>query len=61
MDLDFDKNQDKMNLLISEMEKKLEKIYLGGGKNKIDKQHELGKLSARERIEYLLDKDSPQI
>ena len=39
----------------------MEKIYLGGGKTKIDKQHEQGKLSARERIEYLLDKDAPQI
>ena len=50
-----------MRQLISSMEKKLEKIYLGGGKAKIDKQHEQGKLSARERIEYLLDKDKPQI
>ncbi|MBI3503069.1 MAG: acyl-CoA carboxylase subunit beta [Bacteroidetes bacterium] len=61
MDLEFNKNEDKMKQLISAMEKKLEKIYLGGGKNKIEKQHEQGKLSARERIEYLLDKDLPQI
>ncbi len=61
MDLEFNKNEDKMKQLVSAMEKKLEKIYLGGGKSKIDKQHEQGKLSARERIEYLLDKDSPQI
>lgn len=58
MDLEFNKNEDKMKLLISQMEKKLEKIYLGGGKAKIDKQHEQGKLSARERVDYLIDKGS---
>jgi len=61
MNIEFNKNEDSMKLLISQMEKKLEKIYLGGGKTKIDKQHEQGKLSARERIDYLLDKDAPQI
>ncbi|MCE3279551.1 MAG: acyl-CoA carboxylase subunit beta [Bacteroidetes bacterium] len=61
MDLEFNKNEDKMNLLISAMEQKLAKIYLGGGKSRIDKQHEQGKLTARERIEYLLDKDSKSI
>lgn len=61
MDLEFNKNEDAYRQLISAMEKKLEKIYLGGGKAKIDKQHEQGKMSARERIDYLLDKDSPQI
>jgi 3-methylcrotonyl-CoA carboxylase beta subunit len=61
MDLEFNKNEDKMNLLISAMEQKLAKIYLGGGKSRIDKQHEQGKLTARERIEYLLDKDSKTI
>lgn len=49
-----------MRLLISQMEQRLQKIYLGGGKSKIDKQHEQGKLTARERIDYLLDKDSPR-
>ncbi len=61
MDSDFDKNQDKMNLLISEMEKKLEKIYLGGGKNRIEKLHEQGKMTARERIAFLIDKNSETI
>lgn len=61
MDIEFNKNEDSIRQLISAMEKKLEKIYLGGGKSKIDKQHEQGKLSARERLEYLLDKDRPQI
>jgi len=60
-DLEFNKNEDKIKQLISTMEKKLEKVYLGGGKARIDKQHEQGKLSARERINYLLDENSPQI
>ncbi|MEW6195903.1 MAG: acyl-CoA carboxylase subunit beta [Bacteroidota bacterium] len=33
-------------------------IKLGGGKSAIQKQHEKGKLTARERIEKLIDKDS---
>lgn len=61
MDLEFNKNEDKMNLLISAMEQKLAKIYLGGGKGRIEKQHEQGKLTARERIDFLLDKDSKSI
>ena len=58
MDIEFNKNEDRMNMLISAMEQKLAKTYLGGGKAKIDKQHEQGKLTARERIEFLLDKDA---
>lgn len=54
-EIDFNKNEDAIKLLISEMEQKLAKIYLGGGKSRIDKQHEQGKLTARERIEKLID------
>ena len=61
MNIEFNKNEDKMQLLISAMQKKLEKIYLGGGKSKIEKLHEQGKMSARERIAYLLDKNSETI
>ena len=61
MDIEFNKNEDKMRLLISQMEQRLNKIYLGGGKSRIDKLHEQGKMSARERIDFLLDKDSPRI
>ena len=61
MNIEFNKNEDKMQLLISAMEKKLEKIYQGGGKSKIEKLHEQGKMAARERIEYLLDKDAETI
>ena len=58
MDIEFNRNEDVMKQLISGMERKLEKIYLGGGQSRIDKLHEQGKMSARERIAYLIDKDS---
>ncbi|MBA3666036.1 MAG: acyl-CoA carboxylase subunit beta [Bacteroidetes bacterium] len=61
MDLEFNKNDDKMRLLISQMEQRLQKIYLGGGKARIEKLHEQGKMSARERIDFLLDKNAPRI
>jgi acetyl-CoA carboxylase carboxyltransferase component len=59
-DLTFNKNDDAMRLLISEAKKRFEKIQLGGGQKSIDKLHEKGKLTARERIEALLDKNKPQ-
>jgi len=58
MDLKFNKNDDSMRLMISEMNQKLEKIYLGGGKKKIEKTHAQGKMTARERIDYLIDDKS---
>ena len=58
MNIDFNRNEDKLKQLIRQMEQKLEKIYLGGGKSRIDKQHEQGKLTARERVDFLRDKDS---
>jgi acetyl-CoA carboxylase carboxyltransferase component len=61
MDLEFNRNDDKMRLLISQLEQRLNKIYLGGGKSRIEKMHEQGKMTARERIDYLFDKNSPRI
>ena len=58
MDLDYNLNEDAMKLLISELNQKLEKIYLGGGKEKLEKQRQKGKLTARERIKYLIDDKS---
>lgn len=55
MDLNFNKNEDHNKLLVSELKKKLAKIKLGGGEKRIAKHHEKGKLTARERIDYLLD------
>ena len=57
-DLEFNKNDDKMRLLISEMKRKYATVSLGGGNKKIEKQHKKGKLTARERIEYLKDTDA---
>ncbi|MEE2700091.1 MAG: acyl-CoA carboxylase subunit beta [Bacteroidota bacterium] len=54
--LEFNKNDDKMRLLISEMKRRHVEVALGGGKKKIEKQHAKGKLTARERIDYLKDK-----
>lgn len=60
-ELEFNKNEDKMRLRISEMEQKLEVIYQGGGKKKIEKHHSKGKLTARERIEKLIDPNTDTI
>ena len=61
MDLQFNQREDKNKLQVSDLRKKLAQIYLGGGKKRIEKHKEKGKLTARERIEYLLDKDKPTI
>lgn len=59
-DLEFNRNADVMRLAVSNLNQILSKIYLGGGKDKIAKQHEQGKMTARDRIDYLLDKDKPR-
>ncbi len=58
INLDRNKNQDAMQLAVSRMNHRLEKIYLGGGEKRIAKQHAKGKMTARERVEYLRDDDS---
>jgi acetyl-CoA carboxylase carboxyltransferase component len=60
-ELEFNRNEDKMMQLVGIMNRKLDKIYEGGGKSKIAKEHEKGKLTARERVDYLLDKDAPRL
>jgi acetyl-CoA carboxylase carboxyltransferase component len=59
--LEFNKNEDKMMQLVGTLNRKLDKIYDGGGKSRMDKERKKGKMSARERIDYLLDKDAPRI
>ena len=54
-ELEFNKNEDAMRLKITQLKRELEVIYEGGGKKRIEKLHEKGKLSARERIDLLLD------
>ena len=58
MDLNFNKNEDQNKLLLSDLRKRLVKVKLGGGTAKIKKQHAKGKMTARERIDYLLDSKS---
>lgn len=58
MDLEFNKNDDKFRQLTSQLKSKSKKTMLGGGEKKIDEQHQKGKLTARERIEFLTDKDA---
>lgn len=57
-DNQFNKNEDNMKLILSDLNYKRAKVYLGGGEDKIAKQHKIGKLTARERIKFLLDKDA---
>jgi 3-methylcrotonyl-CoA carboxylase beta subunit len=56
--LDFNKNEDAMRQSLSQLRTRLEKIALGGGKKAIEKQHEKNKLTARERIRYLVDDEA---
>ncbi|MEY5041441.1 MAG: hypothetical protein RLZZ414_989 [Bacteroidota bacterium] len=58
MDKNFSNNADKMNVLIADLHKNLQEVYLGGGVKKIEKLHQQNKLTARERIDLLLDKNS---
>lgn len=58
MDLEFNKNEDLNKQLIFHLNKKLQKVHLGGGEARIEKEHAKGKLTARERISYLTDDDS---
>ncbi len=57
-DINFNLNEDKMRIAVDELKAKLQKIYLGGGQKKIDSEHKKGKMTARERIQYLIDKNS---
>ncbi len=61
MDLSFNINEDHNKLQRSELKKKLARIAQGGGKSRIEKHHAQGKMTARERIDYLLDKGSDRI
>lgn len=60
-DMEFNKNEDKMKLLLGDLGKNLERVYKGGGEKKIAKEHAKGKMTARERIDYLLDQGKDAI
>lgn len=54
---EFEKNKDAMRMAVNYVNERLEKIKTGGGKKSIEKQHEKNKLTARERIAYLVDSE----
>ncbi|BFP42912.1 carboxyl transferase domain-containing protein [Flavobacteriaceae bacterium GF1] len=61
MDLNFNKNEDHNKLMLAQLRRKLADLKLGGGKKRIEKHHAKGKMTARERIAYLLDSDEAAI
>ncbi|MGZ5285101.1 MAG: carboxyl transferase domain-containing protein, partial [Kaistella sp.] len=61
MDLEFNKREDQNKLKLAEINRLFAEIKKGGGEKRLQKQRDEGKLTARERIEYLLDKKSESI
>ncbi len=61
MSIEENRNIDEMKLKVSQWKRLRSTIHLGGGQKAIDKQHEQGKLTARERIALLLDKNKDTI
>jgi acetyl-CoA carboxylase carboxyltransferase component len=61
MNLEKNRSEDWMKMMISEVKRQMEIVKLGGGKKTIEKQQERNKLTARERINYLHDSDKPFI
>ncbi|MBS1503600.1 MAG: acyl-CoA carboxylase subunit beta [Bacteroidetes bacterium] len=59
MNLEFNKNEDINKQLVFELNTRLKKVYEGGGEKAAARQKEKGKMLARERVAYLLDKDRP--
>ncbi|MFZ7114203.1 MAG: acyl-CoA carboxylase subunit beta [Bacteroidota bacterium] len=57
-DIEFNKNEDAMRQLVDALKHRQSKIAEGGGPKNAAKQKEQGKMLARERIEYLIDKNS---
>ena len=47
-----------MKEVVAELQRRREQAWLGGGKARIEAQHKRGKLTARERIELLMDENS---
>ncbi len=61
INLEFNKNEDAMKMAISDLKKINEQVKLGGGKKSIERHKEKGKLTARERLELLFDKNKPTL
>ncbi len=58
VNIEHSKNEDAMKLALSSLDRKLEKIFEGGGQKRMDKHRAKGKMTARERVDYLKDDDS---
>ncbi len=58
MNLEFNKNEDRMNLAVGQLRQRFSQVAQGGGKKAMAKAKERGKMSPRERVQYLIDKDS---
>ncbi len=61
MDINFNKNEDHNKLLLTQLKQRFAQVKLGGGEKRIEKLHAEGKMTARERIDYLLDSKKPAI
>jgi len=61
MDINFNKNEDHNKLLLSNLKNRFAQVKLGGGPKRIEKLHAEGKMTARERIDYLLDEKAKNI
>ncbi|MDN3493269.1 acyl-CoA carboxylase subunit beta [Winogradskyella bathintestinalis] len=61
MDIKFNQNEDHNKLLVSDLKKRFAQVKLGGGEKSIEKHHSKGKMTARERINYLLDPKAKSI
>ena len=61
MDINFNKNEDHNKLLLSDLKQKFAKVKLGGGEKRIEKLHAEGKMTARERIDFLLDANAKSL
>ena len=58
MELEKEKNKDSMKMAWANIESKVRKIKLGGGKSRLNKIKSQGKLTARERVKNLVDDPS---
>lgn len=61
MDINFNKNEDHNKFLLTQLKQRFAQVKLGGGEKRIEKLHAEGKMTARERIDYLLDSKKPAI
>ena len=60
-ELEFNKNEDSMKVLVSDLKKRLDRVYQGGGEKSIEKHKAKGKMTARERVAMLVDEGAPTV